>query len=133
MTTVSALRPGDLDAHAGHHAVYIAQTEHPIWPHLRLVIWRLEDGMWSHDALDWRQDIGTVTPSTAAEREQRLRVALLGERTDTPIGYSPEKWASMSRQQRRAILRRLEQPTAAAILLGGGESTAQGEAEADHG
>lgn len=59
-------------------AVYVTQAQHPIWPHLQLVVWRLVDGTWSHDVLDSRQFVGTVAPSTAGERQKRLKAALLG-------------------------------------------------------
>lgn len=80
---VHDLLPGDLVNLGGHSAVFIADTEHPIWPHLRMVIWRTDPalglpGNWSHDALDFRQEVGTLTPATAVERAARLRDALLG-------------------------------------------------------
>lgn len=85
--TVMDLQPGDLVTLPGPHGLisstFVAQTAHPIWPHLRLVVWRTDPelrlpGDWSHDALDPRQVVGTVTPSTSAERAERLRAALLG-------------------------------------------------------
>lgn len=79
MTAVMALLPGDEITILGFRsAVFVAQTEHPLYPPLRLVVWRLEDGSWSHDALDLRQDVGQLTPSTPEDREARLRAALLG-------------------------------------------------------
>lgn len=62
-------------------ATFVQQAEHPIWPHLRLVIWRMSDGSWSHDALDARQDVGDpvhLFPSPGT-REKNLRTALLNE------------------------------------------------------
>lgn len=76
---VRDLQPGDVVVHGGESATFVAQTEHPIWPHLRLVIWRLRDGSWSHDALASGQEIGVALPATAAERRTSLRAALLGE------------------------------------------------------
>lgn len=81
--TVMDLQPGDLVNHGAHSATFVAQTSHPIWPHLRLVIWRVPEslglpGNWSHDALDRRQVVGTVRPATHFERQERLRAALLG-------------------------------------------------------
>lgn len=81
--TVLELQPGDLVNLGPHSATFVAQTSHPIWPHLRFVIWRVPEslglpGNWSHDALDPRQVVGTVTPSTPAERADRVREALLG-------------------------------------------------------
>ena len=82
MTTVVELLPGQIvDGPAGNpveSATFVAQTEHPIWPHLRLVVWKLHrNDSWSHDALDPRQDVGTARPSTEAERHAALRRALL--------------------------------------------------------
>lgn len=76
--TVDQLLPGDVVTNAGTSATYIAQTDHPIWPRLRLVVWRMADGSWSHDALDPHQDVGTVARTTPEERMRALRGALLG-------------------------------------------------------
>lgn len=79
---VCDLVPGDLVAiPTGDSAVYVAQTPHPLWPGLHLVIWRMPDGTWSHDALDARQVVGQVQESTLVERIGRLRWALLQERS----------------------------------------------------
>lgn len=83
MTRVRDLIPGDEVTLPPESAVYIAQCEHPIWPRLRLVIWRLRDGSWSHDALLPAQEVGTVTDTTYDERRDRLRHALLA---------SPDEW-----------------------------------------
>ena len=79
MSRVEELRPGDLVTNGGMSAVFIARCQHPLWPHLALVIWRLIGGPeeWSHDALDLRQDVGEVQPGDQAERERRLRESLL--------------------------------------------------------
>jgi hypothetical protein len=81
MTQVSELTPGDLvtlPSHTGpRSAVYVTQAQHPIWPNLQLVIWRLHDGSWSLDALDTNQDVGPVTLSTWQDLAARLRQALL--------------------------------------------------------
>lgn len=65
----------------GDQATFVVQTTHPIWRQLRLVVWRMPDSwgpdVWSLDALDARQDVGTVVPSRAYEREVNLRHALL--------------------------------------------------------
>jgi hypothetical protein len=80
--TVMELRPGDevsLVAPEGvRTAVFVAETAHPLWPSLRLVIWWLDTGEWSHDALSAMQDVGPVQPSTDDERVERLKAALLG-------------------------------------------------------
>ena len=80
MTTVAELTPGDV-VKVGYpqtQGTFIARTRHPLWPHLELVIWRLSDGSWSHDALDIRQDIGQVQPSDIFSRKAQLQRALLG-------------------------------------------------------
>jgi len=59
-------------------ATYVAQAEHPLFPGLRLVVWRLPTGKWSHDALDARQEVGNPDPSDAAACVRNLRAALLG-------------------------------------------------------
>jgi hypothetical protein len=77
VSQVRDLMPGDLVSQGEMSAVYVAQCEHPIWPRMRLVIWKLDDGRWSHDALAFYQDVGAVTVSTDEERRERLRLALL--------------------------------------------------------
>lgn len=79
MTTVADLAsgmrvrvPGETDA-----ATFVQRAPHPLWPHLQLVVWRLPGGAWSHDALHAAQEVGEVLPSTAEERTQALRRALL--------------------------------------------------------
>jgi len=71
------LQPGDEVSLPGDSAVFIARTDHPLYIGLDLVIWRLADGSWSHDALNSRQVVGEVTPSTDVGRIDRLRTALL--------------------------------------------------------
>lgn len=76
---VADLTPGDLIGNSGMSALYVAQAQHPIWPRLRLVIWRLSDGTWSFDALDSRQEVGERLSRNEppGRRELRLRDALL--------------------------------------------------------
>lgn len=72
------LMPGDLvEMGFGRSAVLVAQTDHPLrgYP-FRLAIWKLDDGSWSHDCLDHRQDVGQRKPSSVDERIERLRSAL---------------------------------------------------------
>lgn len=76
MAAVMDLLPGDEVTLAGQKAVFVAETGHPLYFGLRLVVWRLDSGEWSHDALSPRQDVGAVTPSSADERTARLRAAL---------------------------------------------------------
>lgn len=99
---ISDLKPGDaiaLEA-IGKRCVFVGLIEqHPLWPHLGMVIWRevndaakREDaneshrlgwvpGVWYHDALSPRMDIGVgarLLPATDAEREENLRCVLIG-------------------------------------------------------
>lgn len=79
MTRLIELFPGDEVQIAGTSAVFVASSSpHPLFPALTLVVWRLDDGSWSHDALSVLQDVGTRVPSTPAERITRLRRVLLG-------------------------------------------------------
>lgn len=79
MVTVQDLVPGDLVSAFERSAVFVAQTDHPLYLHpIRLVVWKLDDGTWSHDALDYRQEVGERVPSTVDERMARLRGALHG-------------------------------------------------------
>jgi hypothetical protein len=77
MMMLAELVPGDLIHQGDMSAVYVTRSVHPIWPGLMLVIWRLEDEGWSFDALKNNQDVGDPVPSTAHERKERLRHALL--------------------------------------------------------
>jgi hypothetical protein len=83
MATVAELTPGDVVSSAGMSALFVARGPHPIWPSLMLVTWRLRDAFgylgWSHDALAAHQHVGEVEPSTAQQRQARLREVLTGE------------------------------------------------------
>jgi hypothetical protein len=79
MTRIEELMPGNLVTSIGRSATFVSRCTHPLWPHLQLVIWRMDDGTWSHDALDHRQEVGQVEPSTFTERQKRLKAALLGD------------------------------------------------------
>jgi hypothetical protein len=79
MTTVMSLLPGDEVHQGGRSALYIGRIlHHPLFPRLTLVIWILDNGTYSLDALDLKQEVGTITASTWETREARLRSALLG-------------------------------------------------------
>lgn len=78
MSRVCELLPGDLVSQAGMSAVFVTHCPHPLYAGLRMVIWRMGDGSWSHDALDAGQDVGVVTDATPEERRDRLRHAVLG-------------------------------------------------------
>jgi hypothetical protein len=60
-------------------ATFVAQTEHPIWQRLQLVIWKVDEQGWSLDALDYQQVVGEAVPSTLRQRQENLRRALTGE------------------------------------------------------
>lgn len=82
MTRVEQLVPGmKVIMPSGDQATFVAQTTHPLWPHLQLVVWRMPENwapdVWSHDALDARQDVGAVVPCSSIERATNLRHALL--------------------------------------------------------
>lgn len=78
MARVMDLVPGDEITLALDSAVFVARTEHPLYVGLDLVVWRMADGSWSHDALNRHQDVGQVTPSDHVTRIGRLRSALHG-------------------------------------------------------
>jgi hypothetical protein len=83
---VGSLWPGDVIEMLGRRACFIAQTDHPLWPHLRLVVWRMDDGSWSHDALSVWQDVGRAVVLDV-QRPEILRSAML----DDPRTW---KWAT---------------------------------------
>lgn len=78
MTRVLQLTPGDEVGAFGRSGTFIARCPHPLFPGLQLVVWKMDDGSWSHDALRVEQDVGEAAPTTEASRELRLRRALLG-------------------------------------------------------
>ena len=87
MTTVADLEPGDrltmpwpFGGTGEKTSTFVAQCPHPLWPHLQLVIWRMDDLTWSHDALDARQELpGTIDrPADGFARLDRLHKAILG-------------------------------------------------------
>ncbi len=89
MAAVYELLPGDEVTLPGFPpAVFIDKTVHPLWRHMMLVIWQLDDGSWSLDTLAIGQEIGQVTPSDLASRTERLRRALTG-----PGEHRPEPHA----------------------------------------
>ncbi|HVL49905.1 MAG TPA: hypothetical protein VM754_00185 [Actinomycetota bacterium] len=77
---VRQLIPGDviLDPTGGPSATFVAQTRHPLWTHLQLVVWR-KGPDWYLDALDAHQDVGDPEPMDLVSRLEALRFALLGD------------------------------------------------------
>lgn len=71
------LQPGDVVRSGELVACHICHLDHPLYPGLQLVIWRMTDGSWSHDALLAVQETGELDPATDAQRKERLRVALM--------------------------------------------------------
>jgi len=76
---ISSLIPGDRITHMAtladgcSTAVFVGSMPHPLYMGLRLVIWRMGDGSWSHDALSAQQEIQGVLDPTA--RKENLRWA----------------------------------------------------------
>jgi hypothetical protein len=86
LSRVCDLIPGQRVTGFGQSAIFVARTDHPLYPGLQLVIWRMEGGGWpdteagwSLDPLDARQEVGEAQASTAEERTANLRAAILGE------------------------------------------------------
>jgi hypothetical protein len=75
VATVQELLPGDLVTHGLQSATFIASGRHPKYTGLALVIWKLNDGTWSTDALYWHQYVGEVTFSTHEQRWNRIQEA----------------------------------------------------------
>ena len=73
---VADLRSGDVVEQGGDLACFIAEQQHPLWPHLRLVTWRLDGGGWSVDALDARQVVGERVHDQPWPSSDRLLAAL---------------------------------------------------------
>jgi hypothetical protein len=84
MATVQELRSGDVVTLADQSAVFIASEPHPEYPGLRLVIWKLDDGTWSLDALSNLQEVGDVLSYAIADdrhmRWQRIQEVFDGKR-----------------------------------------------------
>lgn len=78
MSTVADLIAGDVVRLGDDSATFVARTRHPLWPNLELVVWRMADGSWSHDALHIGQHVGEAQPSDTFARIAELRRVLLG-------------------------------------------------------
>jgi len=77
--TVAELVGGDVVSSAGRSATFIGRSDHPRYPGMQLVVWRLDDGTVSLDALDSRQVVGDVVSSRDGWGD-RLEAALGGQR-----------------------------------------------------
>lgn len=79
MTKVKELTAGDKVELAGHSAIFVTEGPHPLYPKLRLVVWRVDGREWSFDALSAEQEVGEVVQGETAEtRNKRLRQILMG-------------------------------------------------------
>ena len=76
MATVKDLLPGDLVTIGGRRAVFITWCLHPVWEHMRLVIWRLDDDSIRLATMRSGDEVGTVQPIELAARAARLNEAL---------------------------------------------------------
>lgn len=71
---------GDVvDSGIGRSATFIGRSDHPRYHGLALVVWRLDDGSVSFDALDYRQVVGELASSRDGW-DARLTQALGGKR-----------------------------------------------------
>lgn len=83
---VCDLTPGDVVELNGFRGTFILRQQHPLWQTLQLVIWRLDDGRVSFDALDANQEVGNVVSSNDTfKRMDSIREAL-------GIGTPPRHW-----------------------------------------
>jgi hypothetical protein len=73
MATVIDLLPGDVVTQGPQQALFVASEPHPVHRELRLVIWMLDTGTWSLDALRADQEVGDVTPAPREDRWTRLQ------------------------------------------------------------
>jgi hypothetical protein len=71
------LLAGHLVTSGGMSAVFVGSFPHPVWDNLDLVVWVMEDGSVSLDALRRDQDVGEARPDTPAQRAVRVRQAVV--------------------------------------------------------
>lgn len=77
--TVENLICGDVIELAGRRGTFLGASPHPTYPHpIRLVVWRLDDGNLSFDALDYRQHVGELV-SPLQGWKQRLELAMAAD------------------------------------------------------
>jgi len=66
---------GDVVELGDHSATFIGRSNHPKYEGLALVIWKLDDGTFSFDALSYWQEVGKLI-SDSAGWNMRLKYAL---------------------------------------------------------
>lgn len=74
--TVRDLKGGDVVELGDRSATFIGRSDHPKFIGLALVIWKLDDGSFSFDALAYRQEVGEVI-SSSVDWKLRLKNALM--------------------------------------------------------
>jgi len=75
IAVVQDLLPGNTVRLGGQSAVHISHSDHPKYPGFQLVIWKLNDGTWSLDALFDTQEVGEMEDETDEERWEALQKA----------------------------------------------------------
>jgi hypothetical protein len=73
IAVVQDLLPGNTVRLGGQSAIFIGRSDHPKNPNFQLVIWKLDDGTWSLDALSDTQEVGEVEDETDEERWEAIR------------------------------------------------------------
>lgn len=76
MVRVQDLMGGDVVKGGVREATFIGSSQHPGYPGLALVVWRMSDGAFSYDALSWEQVVGTVNRMGRVGWMQRLKKAV---------------------------------------------------------
>jgi hypothetical protein len=75
---VCDLKPGDVVEQPFGSATFIAHAAHPLYMALRLVVWQLDNGTYSFDALELGQEVGKRKEMGFRERLLNLHQALKG-------------------------------------------------------
>lgn len=81
-TRIMDLQPGDVfrmpDLGLGDgqkEGIFVGRLDHPLYGNLQLVLWRMADGTWHHDALSAFQELdhmGEVLEVTPKERRENV-------------------------------------------------------------
>jgi hypothetical protein len=80
---VQDLVGGDVIDIGGRRGTFIGRSDHPTYRGLQLVVWKLDDGTWSFDALSPVQHVGELVSARGAENVARLRSTVSGS-CETP-------------------------------------------------